>query len=212
METMPYRPETEAVVVTAALALESSGAAWRAGLPVLRTTGLTLRELRVSDAPALWAFLTSEDVTRFISPPPATIEGFEQFIAWTHAKRAAGQYVGIGIVPDGYDVPVGLFQIQIRPGQQGEWGFALGCRFWGSGLFLEAATAVRDFAFDQMGLECLGARAAVGNRRGNAALRKLGAVRNHLIPNGLMRHGRLLDQYLWTVTPADRPGRATSWN
>jgi len=211
METMPYRAGMESAVVTAAIASDVS-AGWRAGLPVLRGNGVTLRELRRSDAASLWAFLNKEEVARFISPPPTTVAGFDKFIAWTHARRAAGEYVCFGIVPDGYDAAVGLFQIQIPPGADAEWGFALGSAFWGTGLFLEGAAAVLDFAFDQMNLERLGARAAVDNGRGNGALRKLGAVRDHLIPQGLVRNGRVLDQYYWTVTPDDRPRRKIVWD
>ena len=48
---------------------------------------MTLRELRASDAPSLFAMLTTEEVTRFISPPPTTVEGFVKFIAWTIRER-----------------------------------------------------------------------------------------------------------------------------
>src|SRR5437773_2524894 len=64
---------------------------WREQLPVLTGSGITLRELRTSDAPALLALLTTEEVTRFISPPPTTLEGFERFIAWTVRERQAGR-------------------------------------------------------------------------------------------------------------------------
>ena len=54
--------------------------------------GITLRELRLSDAASLLALLTTEEVTRFISPPPTTIEGFERFIQWAQREREAGRY------------------------------------------------------------------------------------------------------------------------
>ena len=85
---------------------------WKKGLPVLRGDGITLRELRVSDATSLLALLTTEEVTRFISPPPTTIEGFERFITWTQREREAGRYACFAVVPDGYDTAIGLFQIR----------------------------------------------------------------------------------------------------
>jgi hypothetical protein len=66
---------------------------WRAGLPVLTGCGVTLRELRLSDAPSLLLLLTTDEVTRFISPPPTTVQGFEGFIRWMHRERAAGRYL-----------------------------------------------------------------------------------------------------------------------
>ncbi len=53
---------------------------WRAGLPLLRGARAALRELRPGDAPALFRAISRSDVTRFISPPPATVAGFEQFL------------------------------------------------------------------------------------------------------------------------------------
>ena len=111
---------------------------WRQSLPVLTGTGFTLRELRLSDAPSLLALLTTEEVSRFISPPPSTVDGFERFIRWAQRERAAGNYVCFGIVPDGSDVAIGIFQLrQLEPGfATAEWGFALGSSFWGTGLFV----------------------------------------------------------------------------
>jgi RimJ/RimL family protein N-acetyltransferase len=73
---------------------------WKRGLPVLQANGITLRELRISDAPALLALLTTDEVTRFISPPPTTIEGFERFIRWAERESTAGRYVFFAVVPD----------------------------------------------------------------------------------------------------------------
>ena len=50
-------------------------------LPVLAAGKVTLRELRLSDAAALLELLTTDEVARFISPPPTTVEAFERFIA-----------------------------------------------------------------------------------------------------------------------------------
>ena len=64
----------------------------KGALPVMAGTTFTMRELRIEDAPSLLAMLTTEEVSRFISPPPTTVEGFERFIAWTHHERRAGSY------------------------------------------------------------------------------------------------------------------------
>src|SRR5262245_17371598 len=80
---------------------------WRASLPLLTGDLVSLREPRTSDAPSLFSALSSEQVRRFISPPPATVEGFERFIAWTHRQREAGQYVCFAVVPHGSDVAIG---------------------------------------------------------------------------------------------------------
>jgi RimJ/RimL family protein N-acetyltransferase len=178
---------------------------WRTGLPVLTGSRVTLREMRVSDAPALFAMLTTEEVARFISPPPTTVEGFERFIMWANRERAAGNYACFAIVPHGMDTAVGIFQVrQIEPGWgTGEWGFAIGSPFWGTGAFSDGASLVLDFAFETIGVHRLEARAAVQNVRGNAALRKLGAIQEGVLRRSFLRNGQYLDQALWAILDED---------
>ena len=178
---------------------------WRVELPVLNAGSVTLRELRLADAPSLQSLLTTAEVSRFISPPPTTVQGFERFIAWAHRERAAGQYVCFAIVPEGSDTAVGLFQVrQLEPSfDVAEWGFALGQPFWGTGVFAAAAPAIVDFAIDTIGVRRLEARSAVENGRGNGALRKIGAVREAILRRSFLKDGQYHDQALWTITADD---------
>lgn len=174
---------------------------WREGLPVLNGSLVTLRELRPGDAPSLLASLGSPEVTRLISPPPPTVEGFEKFIAWTQRQREAGKSVAFGIVMKGSDIVIGLFQVRaLQPGFDiAEWGFALGAEYWGKGLFMDGAQLVLDFAFDVIGVHRLEARAALKNGRGNGALQKLGAVQEAVLRGSFLRDGVYLDQGFWTI-------------
>lgn len=178
---------------------------WRAGLPVLTGRSLTLRELRLSDAPSLHANLSTPDVERFIPPPPSTVEGFERFIQWVQHLRRMGRYAGFGMVPHGEAHAVGILQVrQMDPVfYAGEWGFALGSAYWGTGLFMEAARLVLDFSFDTLGVHRLEARAAIHNGRGLGALVKLGAVREATLRRSLRCHGQYLDQSLWSILKED---------
>jgi RimJ/RimL family protein N-acetyltransferase len=208
MESGFYRPELDAAVSPQS-ATGSAGAIattdWRQRLPVLTNEGVTLRELELSDAPSLFAMLTTEEVTRFISPPPTNVEGFERFIRWTHQQRAAGKCIVLGVVPKGMSTAIGLFQVKaIDPGSStAEWGFALGSPFWGTGVFVHGAHLVLDFAFETMGVHRLEARAAVQNGRGNGALRKLGAVREGMLRGSFLRNGQYHDQMLWSILETD---------
>ena len=178
---------------------------WRTALPVMAGTTFTLRELRTEDAPSLLAMLTTEEVSRFISPPPTTVEGFERFIAWTHRERSAGSYVCFAIVPNGMTTAIGIFQVRsLEHGfRTAEWGFAMGSQFWGTGIFAEGARLVLDFAFDVIGAQRLEARAAVANGRGNGALRKIGAVQEGLLRRSFLRNGQHHDQVLWGILADD---------
>ena len=205
MEKMPYRDQCEVQPAGAGAPTQVTSSDWRAGLPLLCGKQIALRELRLSDAPSLLAMLATDEVARFISPPPTTIDGFERFILWTHRQRAQGAYICFAVVPIGYEDAVGLFQVrQLEPGfGTAEWGFALGPPFWGSGIFAEAAGLVLDFVFDAVGTHRVEARAAVANGRGNGALQKLGAVQEGILRKSLFRHGLYLDQILWSILDED---------
>ena len=204
MEKMPYRDGEVLVDMKAdpgGAAAVTTTSDWRQALPALTGSMVTLRELRLSDAPSLLAMLSSEEVSRFISPPPTTVEGFERFIAWTHRERQAGTYVCFAVVPEGSDTAVGIFQIRgLGPTfETAEWGFALGHAHWGTGIFEKTAATVVDFAIDALQVRRLEARSAVENGRGNGALQKIGAVREAVLRKSFLKDGRYYDQVLWSI-------------
>lgn len=178
-----------------------TSANWRAQLPVLHGRDVTIRQLRFADAQSLLAALTTDEVTRFISPPPTTVESFERFIAWTAREQAAGRYVCFGVVPSGCIGAVGIIQIRALEPDFGiaEWGFAIASEFWGTGVFQRSARAAIDFAIEVIGVRRLEARAAVPNGRGNAALRKLGAIQEAVLRKSFFRRGEYVDQILWAI-------------
>src|SRR5262245_27800846 len=196
------RPGLQTVTPAAGDVVSSN---WREQLPVLSDAQVELRELRRSDAPALFAMLTTEEVSRFISPPPTTLEGFEHFIAWTHRQRSAGAFACFAVTLKGYDTAIGLFQLhELEPGfATAEWGFAIGSAFWGTGVFKASADLVLEFAFDTLGVHRLEARAAVRNGRGIGALRKTGAAQEGLLRKSFLRNGEYLDQVLYAILSDD---------
>lgn len=197
MEKMPYQEQpTQANAHTFN---------WHFELPAIQGEKVTLRELRDSDAQALLVMLTSEEVAEFVSPLPRTVEGFQAFIAEVYNERLAGNSFCYGIVPEGYEDAMGLFQVrQLEPGfASAEWGFALGSPFWGTGAFLDGARAVIDFSFNVVGVHRLEARSISSNGRGNAALRKVGAMQEGILRRSFQRNGRFFDQVLWSILKDD---------
>jgi ribosomal-protein-alanine N-acetyltransferase len=212
MEKMPFR-ESQLVEVNTNMLTKSAAQAqtgvvtsdWQQSLPVLSSTKVTLREMRLSDAPSLLAMLNTEEVARFISPPPTTVEGFERFITWAQNEQRAGRYACFAVVPAGMDVAVGIFQVRQLDSSfdNAEWGFAIGSAFWGTGIFAEGAKMILDFTFNEIGVHRLEARAAVRNGRGNGALRKVGAVPEAVLRQSFTRNGERLDQQLWAILATD---------
>jgi RimJ/RimL family protein N-acetyltransferase len=202
---MPYRSDPNGTT-----ALESTSAAvassdWRGSLPSLHGHLVTLRELRPSDAASLCALLTTEEVARFVSPPPTTVEGFERFISWTLSQRIAGTHVCYAVTLRGFDTAIGIFQVrQLQADfRTAEWGFVIGSAFWGTGVFPESAGLVLDFVFDTLGVHRLEARASVLNGRGNGALVKVGAVQECRMRKSFIKNGEHFDQALYSILAAD---------
>jgi RimJ/RimL family protein N-acetyltransferase len=212
MEKMPYRPEMDLQVRAMEMPVaDVVSSDWRQQLPILNGEQVTLRQLRASDAPSLFALLTTEEVSRFISPPPTTVEGFERFISWSLRQRAAGTYACFAITLAGHDTAIGIFQVRETEAGFGtaEWGFALGSPFWGTGVFQDGAGLVLRFAFETLGVHRLEARAAIKNGRGNGALRKVGAVQEGVLRKSFLRNGEYLDQALYSIVAEEwRAGQA----
>lgn len=188
---------------------------WRFGLPVLTAGDVVLREVRMSDASALQSLLTTPEMTRYISQPPSSVEGFERFIAASQRLRAAGEGACFAITLKGYDTAIGIFQVrQIVPCEDeakqfggtidtAEWGFALGSPFWGAGIFEQGASLVIQFAFEQIRVNRLEARCAAKNGRGNKALRKVGAVAEGILRKAFVVNDEWLDQILYAIVAQD---------
>jgi len=151
---------------------------WAQHPPTLTGAGCTLRELVQEDALPLFELLSAPNVARFLPPPPNGVEGFDRFISWTRQQRQSGRSVALGVVPTGQARAVGFFQLHSVAPQfaTAEWGFALGERYWGSGLFHTGADLMLRFVFETIGVRRLEARAAASNRRAEGALRKMGAT------------------------------------
>ena len=201
-ETLAHVPLTQMTVSPVPPSVTTD---WRRVMPVLSNGVLTLRELRISDAEALLDLLSSEEVSRFISPPPTTVDGFERFIAWAQRERV-GRAVHLlrgrarrhghrdRHLP-GASARSGLLDRRVglrdRPG------------LLGTGVFTAAARLTIDFAFETVGINRLEARAAVANGRGNGALAKIGAVKEAILRRSFLRGGRHHDQSLWSIVRED---------
>ena len=208
MEKMPYQPGMDVMPAVTTYSNPVVSSDWRQALPTMAGNMVTLRELRASDAPSLFAMLTTEEVSRFISPPPTSVEGFERFIAWTLRMRDLGSYACFAVTVGDSDTAIGIFQLrELEPGfATAEWGFAIGSAFWGTGVFADGAELLVRFAFETVGVHRLEARAAVKNGRGNGALRKMGAVQEGVLRRSFLKNGEYHDQVLWSILDEDWAG------
>jgi RimJ/RimL family protein N-acetyltransferase len=181
---------------------------WRRKLPILDGSLVQLREFQRADAEAMWVAMSRNEPSPYIFAPPTTVDGFQKFIAWTHQQRISGQQACFAIVPRTLGVAVGLIQVRalVPDFSVAEWGFALGAEYHGTGMFRNGARLAVDFALRVLGTRRLDAKAAIQNGCANAALRRLGAVRESVLRRSFFNDGEYFDQALWTIRAGEWKG------
>jgi ribosomal-protein-alanine N-acetyltransferase len=155
----------------------------------LETERLVLRPLELDDIDVLAKFYADPEVMRYIGPGEAidherSRQSVERMIAGFEAEG----YGQLGVVrkEDGaFMGRCGLLlwdtaswtptrKADAKGSVETEVGYLLGRNYWGHAYATEAATAVRDWAFEQLSLERLIALIQRGNERSIAVARKLG--------------------------------------
>ena len=174
---------------------------YRLGLPTLNGAGVLVRELRPSDAVALHAIATLEDVAKHSWAPPATPRAVRAFIEWARRERRVGRYLGFAVVAQPSGELAGMFELRRAQSNffRAEIGFFIAPQFWGTGLFREAARLVLDFAFS-IGAYRIEARTDVGNGRGNSALSKIGFRHEGVLRDAFVCNGQYADENLWALS------------
>ena len=183
---------------------------WTDGLPPLRGDLITLREVAVSDVYALFTLFSDPAVSAYMAPPPPTLAKFAGFVAWSLQERKKGRGLCFGIVPDGMTAAVGILQIRsLDPASSSaEWGFVLSSHFWSSGVFVDAANVLVEFALTTVGVDRLEARIALRNRRAHAAVQKLGARPESTLASSSDQGVPRDPELVWTLREHDWRNRA----
>jgi RimJ/RimL family protein N-acetyltransferase len=182
-----------------------SRTSWRAGLPALAGSRVTLREPEARDADAIVKLLMIGDAVHFGVDEPITELGVQHFIEHAIAERAAGRSFTYVVTANSSREVVGLLQVrQLDPAfEAAEWECTLAPNVRGTGAFLEMARLAGSLAFGTVGVHRLEARVVLQNGRANGALRKLGAVQEGILRRSSRRRGQYFDQVLWSVLRED---------
>lgn len=137
---------------------------------VLETERLTLRALRRGDVKALARLANDLRIARntLRIPHPYSVADAEQFVASVNRRSGEATFA---ITHD--DKLIGCCGVDPREGGA-EIGYWLGASYWGLGYATEAARAVLDHAFGDLGCEVLQAGARVSNPASRRVLEKCG--------------------------------------
>ena len=166
---------------------------------------LILRYATPGDASELLELGSDAVVTRFFSwGPYVQIAEPLAYIDALAGQRERGEQLDLLIVHrvDGPIGVVGLSELARRDRRAvvGTW---LGRRWWGTGANREVKALVARLAFEHLGIERLGAYADVENERSQAALERIGFVREGVLRD-FHRHGsRVRDVVVFGLLRSD---------
>ena len=149
----------------------------------LETERLILREMRAEDATELLAVFGDPKVMAAFAAAPFDAERMRAWVDRNLRHQAAHGYGLFSIVhrEDGAVIgDCGLEHIDIGA----ELGYDLRSDYWGRGLATEAAAAVRDFAFRDLGLTRVISLIRVGNDASERVARKIGMTFAEQIDRG----------------------------
>jgi RimJ/RimL family protein N-acetyltransferase len=140
--------------------------------PVLATARLRLRTPQREDAPAIAALANDRRIAENTAriPHPYTLadaEGFLGYLGESETEIAFAITLADGTL-------IGISGLRTRQRKTPEVGYWLGAPFWGHGYATEAARALIDHAFEQLGFERLEAGARVSNPASRRVLEKCG--------------------------------------
>ena len=163
-------------------------------LPVLAKGTVCLREVNRCDAAALVELFARPEVAAHLSPPPASIDEFNDWIDLSQSRRSEQRSACYTLVNENGGA-AGLF-MALRLEQEGhaEIGFAIAPQLWGTGVFVTATDIYLEFLFDKWDVTTLMGRTLQRNARGVGAMRKLGAT----VIEQADRNGEC--ELIWTVT------------
>jgi RimJ/RimL family protein N-acetyltransferase len=153
----------------------------------LETERLILREMRAEDATELLAVFGDPKVMAAFAAQPFDAERMRNWVERNLRHQREHGY-GLFSVVDRVDGVVigdcGLERMDIGA----ELGYDLRSDYWGRGLATEAASAVRDLAFSDLGLVRLVSLVRVGNHASERVATKIGMSFVEQIERGGIRY------------------------
>jgi len=188
----------------------------KATFPVLGTERLTLRQMKLSDAPALVALLSDGEVARWLS------FGTDKKISRTYMtlielrmilvrRRGflAGRRVNWLICDKSTGETMGTICLSPidRARNSAEAGFWLGRAFWGRGYMTEAFAAVLDYAFGTLGLNRVSAGHFAGNIASGRVQQKCGLLYEGTHRQVFLKDGQYIDEIMYAITKEDWENR-----
>lgn len=174
-------------------------------LPTLRTKRLLLRKVTLADAPAIHAYASDSEVTRYLHwYPNPTLVYTEQRVATLVSQYESGDQPLWGIERIRDQQLIGAVDLRLRDASHGRGviGYILKRKAWGHGYVTEAVNAVIDRGF-QLGLNRIQATCDTRNLASARVLEKVGMRLEGIMRQEAFEKGAYRDTKLYAILRSD---------
>jgi ribosomal-protein-alanine N-acetyltransferase len=155
----------------------------------LETSRLTLRKMRPSDIDGLMGIFGDPDVMASFDSPPFSRAQMESWLQRNleHQERYGYGLFSVILKSSGNLIgDCGLEMMEIEGEPAAELGYDFRSDCWNQGFATEAASAVRDYAFDVLALPSLISLIRVGNQASRRVSEKIGMqLAEEITTNGI---------------------------
>jgi RimJ/RimL family protein N-acetyltransferase len=172
----------------------------------LHTERLVLRQFRESDLDRLCELAGAREVyeTTLNIPHPYTREDGAAWVELSRSMWADGSGAQFATALRETGELIGGIGLTIRRRHdRAELGFWLGVPYWGRGYTTEAARAVIDYGFGELGLERIWAGHMAGNEASGRVQQKAGLTREGVLRRQMKKDGAYYDDVVYAITRGD---------
>jgi [ribosomal protein S5]-alanine N-acetyltransferase len=176
----------------------------------LETKRLLLREFSAADEADIHAYACDPEVVRLMIWGPNTPEMTRAYLEAVLGaqQRWPRPEVGLGIELAAERRLIGSIALRLKDekNRTADIGYVLNQAYWGQGYMVEAARAVLDAAFRDLGLHRVWATCDPRNRASYRVMEKLGMRREAHFRKDVMEKGEWRDSYLYAILQEEWPG------
>ena len=176
-------------------------------MPILETSRLVLRPFVPADAPIVQRLAGDREVaaTAMTIPHPYEDGVAESWIETRAPKWETGEALVLAVTSEAEGL-VGTMSLQfVLAHRRAELGYWIGVPFWNRGYATEAAGAIVDYGFDQLGLNRIEAKHFIFNPASGRVLEKVGMTREGILRQRVLKGDKLEDLVLYAILRSDRP-------
>jgi ribosomal-protein-alanine N-acetyltransferase len=175
--------------------------------PELHTERLLLRPFSLADAPAVQALAGEKEIaaTTLTIPHPYEDGMAEEWIGTHQEAFEKGESIIFAVARLSDGALIGAVGLEINPQNvRGELGYWIGVPYWNQGYCTEAARAVVNYGFEQLGLARIHAAHFKRNLASGRVLQKLGMTHEGNLRKHVLKWYEFEDLELYGICKEDR--------